>query len=125
MNMTFRSGILLQAVRLALFVSLFALAPSACSKAKAPAPGGLSVRVDASGYHPSEIHAPAGKKVKINFLRTSDEGCGQQLVFPSMDLRKDLPLNENVVVELTMPASGKVEFTCGMAMYKGAIVAHP
>lgn len=84
---------------------------------------GIAVTVDGAGYHPAEIKAPAGKSAHLVFTRTSDAGCGQQLVFPTLDIRKDLPLNEAVPVDITMPASGSVAFTCGMAMYKGHVVA--
>jgi plastocyanin domain-containing protein len=83
----------------------------------------LRVTVDAVGYHPEEAHAPAGKPVRLIFTRTTDEGCGQELVFPSLKLKRDLPLNQPVSVDVTMPASGKLAFTCGMDMMKGAIVA--
>lgn len=101
---------------------------SACNKkadASAAADGRpvVKVAVDGSGYHPSEAKAPAGKPVRLEFTRTSDEGCGQQLVFPSLNIKKDLPLNQPVAVDVTMPASGKVAFTCGMDMYRGSIVA--
>lgn len=95
-------------------------AASAATGAKA---GTLAITVDGSGYHPAEIKAPAGKPVHLVFTRTSDAGCGQQLVFPSLNIRKDLPLDQAVPVDITMPASGSVAFTCGMAMYKGAVVA--
>ncbi|HEY8430901.1 MAG TPA: cupredoxin domain-containing protein [Sandaracinaceae bacterium] len=81
------------------------------------------VQVNARGYEPSEITAPAGQPVRLVFTRTTDEGCGQQLVFPELDIRRDLPLDEPVAVDLTMPASGRVRFTCGMDMYEGALVA--
>ena len=61
--------------------------------------------------------------MRIEFTRTTDEGCGQQLVFPEQNIKKDLPLNQPVAVDLTMPASGKVAFACGMDMYRGSIVA--
>ena len=102
---------------------------AACNKkadASAAAADGrpvVKVAVDGSGYHPSETKAPAGKPVRLEFTRTSDEGCGQQLVFPSLNIKKDLPLNQPVAVDVTMPASGKVAFTCGMDMYRGSIVA--
>jgi plastocyanin domain-containing protein len=57
------------------------------------------------------------------FTRISDQGCGQQLVFPALGIKKDLPLNQPVEVDVTMPASGSVSFTCGMDMYRGSIVA--
>jgi plastocyanin domain-containing protein len=56
-------------------------------------------------------------------MRTSDDGCGQQLAFPSLGLRRDLPLNEAVSLDLEVPAGGRIEFTCGMGMYKGSAVA--
>jgi len=100
----------------------------ACNKESdaTAAPNGrpvIKVAVDAAGYHPSEAKAKAGKPVRIEFTRTTDEGCGQQLVFPTLDIKKDLPLNQAVAVDVTMPASGKLAFTCGMDMYRGAIVA--
>jgi plastocyanin domain-containing protein len=69
------------------------------------------------------VSAPAGQPVRLTITRTSDEGCGQQIVFPSLNVRRDLPLNRAVVVDLAMPASGNIAFTCGMDMLRGSIVA--
>jgi len=91
----------------------------------APSPGTttVAITVDATGYHPPSVTAPAGQRAQLVFTRTSDEGCGQQLVFPSLDLRRDLPLNEAVTVDVLVPASGTLAFTCGMNMLEGSIVA--
>lgn len=102
----------------------------ACKK-ESPAPAAsasdgrptVEVKVGADGYHPSEAKAKAGQPVRLLFTRTTDEGCGQELVFPSLNIRKPLPLNEPVAVDVTMPASGKLAFTCGMDMFRGSIVA--
>lgn len=83
----------------------------------------IAIAVGARGYTPSEVEAAAGAPVRLVFTRTSDDGCGQQLVFPDLDIRRDLPLGEPVAVDLTMPATGRVAFTCGMDMYRGAVVA--
>jgi plastocyanin domain-containing protein len=96
---------------------------TATSSAAASSDGSVAIKVDATGYHPAEASAPAGKHVKLVFTRTTDDGCGQQLVFPDLDIRKDLPLNQPVTVDVTMPASGKIAFACGMDMYRGSIVA--
>jgi plastocyanin domain-containing protein len=100
---------------------------AACEKqAAAPSAGGrteIAIKVDAVGYHPAEARAPGGKPVRIVFTRTTDDGCGQELLVPSAGLKKDLPLNQPVPVDLTMPASGKLAFSCGMDMYRGAIIA--
>ena len=83
----------------------------------------LHLRVDGTGYHPSSLHAPAGEPVRLRVTRVSDDGCGQQLVFPTLRLQRDLPLNTEVTIDLTMPASGSLAFTCGMDMMRGSIVA--
>lgn len=83
----------------------------------------VNVIVNENGYTPASLKAPAGQPVRIVFTRTSDAGCGQQLVFPSMKIHRDLPLNKPVAVDVTMPKAGELTFTCGMDMYRGAIVA--
>lgn len=82
----------------------------------------VAVEVGASGYEPSEIQATAGEPLTLVFTRVSDEGCGQELVIASQDIRRDLPLNEAVEVTFTPTAAGRLRFTCGMDMYDGAIV---
>lgn len=109
-----------------LFVFVSALA--GCNKkpdAPAPADGRTEVhiKVDAVGYHPEEAHAPAGKPARLILTRTTDEGCGQELVIPSLKIKRELPLNQPVSIDITMPASGKLAFTCGMDMMKGFVVA--
>lgn len=93
----------------------------ATSVASSPATR-LAVTVDEDGYHPASVQAPAGSSITLAFTRTSDEGCGQQLVFPDLGIRRDLPLNQPVEVSVTTPASGRLAFTCGMGMMRGSVV---
>ena len=39
-----------------------------------------------------------------------------------MELKKDLPLNETVEIEVEVPESGELKFACGMDMYRGKVV---
>lgn len=82
----------------------------------------VEVQVDAAGYEPSRVHAEAGQKLTMVFTRTADEGCGQKVVIPDLDIEKDLPLNEPVQVSFTPETAGTLVFTCGMGMYDGKIV---
>lgn len=84
--------------------------------------GRITVLVDGEGYHPATIHSTPGRAVTLVFRRTTDETCGQQLLVPSQNIRRDLPLNQPVEVALNLPASGNVSFTCGMHMYQGNVV---
>lgn len=100
--------------------------PPAVVPAKAPPPpsdGSIAIAVDGEGYHPSTVKAPAGKKAKLVFTRTTDKSCGTEVVFPSLNIKKDLPLNQPTTVEIDMPASGQIAFACGMDMMKGSVVA--
>lgn len=105
-------------------------APSATHQApttNSPAPAAesqrVTVTVTGSGYEPGSISARAGLPVTLVFKRTTDEGCGQQLVFPGRDIRRDLPLNQEVEVQLTPRENETIAFTCGMGMYRGSVVA--
>lgn len=49
---------------------------------------------------PPEVRAPAGKPARIVFTRMTDGGCGQQVVFPDLNIRKDLPLKEAVPIAM-------------------------
>ncbi len=111
-------------LRSVLPMSVLALA-LACTTPSAPAapPGARTVRIDVgTAYTPSEIAAAPGEALHLVFTRTTDEGCGQQLVFPDLRIQRDLPLDEPVAVDVTAPATGRLAFTCGMAMYEGAVV---
>lgn len=95
-------------------------AESAEARATPGAP--ITVRVDGSGYHPARIRAAANSDVTLSFLRTTDECCGQQLKIPALNIERDLPLNQAVAVAVHVPANGELSFTCGMGMYRGAVV---
>jgi plastocyanin domain-containing protein len=83
----------------------------------------IKITVDAVGYHPAEARAPAGKPVRLTVTRTSEDLCGEEIVVPSANVKKMLPLNQPVSIDLTMPASGKLAFACGMDMMRGALIA--
>lgn len=116
-------------IGIALFATGLAFV-AACSQGQADqhqehqtSDGRAAVTVDGEGYHPAKLHAPAGKALKIVFTRTTDQTCGHDVVFPSLNIRKNLPLNQPVEVSIT-PAAGTTAFTCGMGMYQGSIMAH-
>ena len=90
----------------------------------AEVPQRVVVTVSEQGYDPSTIRAQVGKPLTLVFKRVSEAGCGQEVVFPEQNLRRDLPLNQEVAIELT-PTGDTVAFTCGMDMYRGSIVVEP
>jgi plastocyanin domain-containing protein len=110
---------------MSLFRMLFLLvALVACDDvAEAPAEGPVrhEIEVDARGYHPERVQARAGEPVTLIFTRTTEEGCGEELVIAAHDIHRELPVGEAVEITFT-PEAGEVGFACGMDMYRGTVV---
>jgi plastocyanin domain-containing protein len=90
-----------------------------------PAPAGVQqtkVRVDNKGFTPSEVKLEKGKPAELMFVRTSDETCAKQVVFPELKIEKELPLNTAVRIEIPTNETRTLTFQCGMAMYKSAVL---
>lgn len=75
------------------------------------------------GYEPGTVQVKAGVPVRLVFDRQETSGCSEEVVFPDFGLRKYLPANERTVLELTPPRAGVYEFTCGMSMLRGKLIA--
>ncbi len=80
------------------------------------------VLVTEQGYEPAKMTVRQGAPARITFVRTTDKTCGTEVVFPSLNIRRLLPLNVPVVIEFTPTASGSIGFVCGMNMLRGTIV---
>lgn len=74
------------------------------------------------GYSPEIISIPVGKTTKITFLRTDPTECLSEVVLPDFKIKKELPLNQKVTVEITPEKAGEYGYACGMNMYHGKIV---
>jgi membrane fusion protein, heavy metal efflux system len=86
-----------------------------------PAPA-VQVTVSEKGFVPDHLIVASGQRTRIRFLRTTDKTCAAEVVFPSLSIRRTLPLNQPVDVEIT-PVKGELAFACGMGMFKGTITA--
>lgn len=74
------------------------------------------------GYSPEVISIPKGKTSKITFLRKDPSSCLEEVVLSDFKIRRYLPLNEKVTIEVTPEKSGEFRFSCGMGMFQGKIV---
>jgi plastocyanin domain-containing protein len=75
------------------------------------------------GYQPASIMVKAGQPVKLNFTRREASTCGEEVLLPGFGKRAHLPQNQTVSVEVFPAQPGEYEFTCGMNMYRGKLVA--
>ncbi len=89
--------------------------------ASAEAPRLIEITVE-GGYRPSRVVVQEGERVQLRFVRKEYTGCTLEVVFPTLGIRRTLPPNEAVVIDLGVPAAGEIPFHCGMNMIHGALV---
>jgi plastocyanin domain-containing protein len=87
----------------------------------APKPKRVTIEITEKGFEPESVTVEKGKPIELAFTRKTDKTCATEIAIPSMKLKKALPLNEAVVVELT-PGKDDITFQCGMNMLKGKLV---
>jgi hypothetical protein len=90
--------------------------------ARNAAPHVAKITVTKDGFSPARVSVRAGTPLRLTFLRTTDETCATEVVVPSLTIKRALPLNKPADVEFTPQKAGTIDFACGMAMFKGAIV---
>lgn len=103
-------------------------AVAAMGPAAGVAPSGGAARSEATivvhgGYEPSIVRVRAGAPVRLVFDRQETSPCSEEIVFPDFGIRRFLPAFEKTTIELTPQAPGRYEFTCGMSMLRGVMIA--
>ncbi len=84
----------------------------------------FEIEVNEKGYVPSKIEIPSGlKKIKINFLRTTDKTCAREVILEEQNINKKLPLNKKVSISFDTSGSKELIFGCHMEkMFSGKII---
>lgn len=83
----------------------------------------VEVAVTENGFEPAEINVKAGTPVTLKITRKTDATCAKSVDIPSKKMKKDLPLNKAVTIELGKLTNGELKFACSMDMFTGKIVA--
>jgi len=86
--------------------------------------GAIKVTVSKEGYTPKAIEIKVGQPATLAFIRIDNENCGQELVFPSLNIKKELPLGKVVTVDIPAEKPGEFNFACGMNMLKGIVMVY-
>ena len=93
-------------------------------KPAAPAVREIEVVVD-GGYKPDRIVVTEGERVRLKFVRKDYSPCAREVVFESLGIRRDLPVDAPVFIDLPALSPGEIEFKCWMKMLRGVIVVEP
>jgi plastocyanin domain-containing protein len=74
-------------------------------------------------YSPATVRVAAGRPVRLLFDRQETSSCSEEVVFPAFGVRRFLPAHEKTALEITPPVPGTYDFTCGMGMLHGRLIA--
>ena len=100
-------------------------APSSSADAGADEPiNGRVVAIDVGehGFTPNEVDVKKGEPTTLVFTRTSNSTCAFEVVFPELNVKKDLPMKRAVPVPIPVDKEATYAFQCGMGMYKSKVV---
>ena len=100
-----------------LFSSSIAFASASKSKV-------IELKVTENGFEPNAIDVEPGTSVTLKVTRETDATCATAIQIPSKNLKRDLPLNRSVSIELGKLEKGEIRFACGMDMLSGKIPVH-
>jgi len=108
--------------RVFLVVAIAGLLSIPASLGAGPGVQNRSVRITERGFEPATLTVRRGIRIRITFLRTADNTCAKEVVFPDFGVKRDLPLNQPVVITLMPNRRGEFRFTCGMNMMNGKLI---
>jgi plastocyanin domain-containing protein len=74
-----------------------------------------------TAYVPNLQQAKAGLPTKLIIETRNTVGCTRTLVIPSKGIQTALPQDGETVVDVGVLTPGRLDYTCGMGMYRGAI----
>jgi plastocyanin domain-containing protein len=74
------------------------------------------------GYSPNTVRARKGERLRLVFDRRDDSSCSEEVVIPSLGIKKFLPTGERTTIDVTPTEAGRIPFTCGMSMLRGTII---
>lgn len=86
-------------------------------------PQTISLQVTENGFEPNNIKVKPGTHVILKVTRKTDKTCATAIQIKDKKIKKELPLNKEVSIDLSNLEKGDVRFACGMDMISGHIVA--
>jgi membrane fusion protein, heavy metal efflux system len=82
----------------------------------------VTVTLNEKGYEPQSFKLKQDVPARVTFVRKVEGTCGTEVVLEEYKIKRELPLNQPVVVEFTPTKTGEFKFTCGMDMLRGKLI---
>ena len=82
----------------------------------------IQLAVTDAGFVPAEVAVAKDRPIRLTVTRKTDQTCAREIIFKEIDVKKDLPLDQAVTIDLPARPEGTLHYACGMDMIKGALV---
>ena len=86
------------------------------------AKSGLKITISEGVYTPARFSIPKEIAFELQFERFDETPCAETVVFPALDISKNVPVGKTITIELPPLKPGAYDFHCQMQMYKGQVV---
>lgn len=82
----------------------------------------IQVIVDEGVYKPSVLKARSGQAISLEFIRKDKSPCAQVVVFNTLEISQELPVNKPIKISIDALKPGTYLFSCQMGMYQGSLI---
>lgn len=86
-------------------------------------PQEVQLAVTDGGFEPARAEVPRGQALTLVVTRKTDQTCATEIEIPALNLRRALPLNQAVRIEIPAGVKDTLNYICGMHMMGGTIAA--
>ena len=81
-----------------------------------------TITLTSKGYQPEKVRLRKGVPARLTFIRQVEATCATEVELLGYGIRRELPLNQPVVIEFTPTRAGELTYTCSMKMVGGKIL---
>ncbi len=83
----------------------------------------IEVLVKDGVYTPTYIPVELNHPFILRFIRKDASPCAEIVNFSSLNISRQLPLDDPIDINISIEKPGEYEFTCQMGMYRGKLIA--
>ncbi len=102
-----------------LILCLMTLTANATDKEKIQT---INLSVTEKGFVPNKMSVKPGTHVILKVIRKTDSTCATEIKISEKKIKKDLPINKEVTVDIGVLEKGKIRFACAMDMISGFLI---
>ncbi len=82
----------------------------------------INLSVTEKGFVPNKMSVKPGTHVILKVTRKTDSTCATEIKISEKKIKKDLPINKEVTVDIGVLEKGKIRFACAMDMISGFLI---